>query len=103
MLPSSHSPRPRGKILVRLLLPTAVVFYLGVAIMGEIADPQVFHPRPIKSASGSVSDVPMDFESATRGGFRHWRTISFFLAHVPEVCWSDNAVNDFQKRQCAEF
>jgi hypothetical protein len=70
--------------------------------MGLMADPEVFRPKPVRTSQGVVK-VPEYLEEISRSGVRHWQAMLYFGAHVPEVCWGDNAVNGFQKKQCNEF
>jgi hypothetical protein len=94
---------PRTRFITNLIGPAVGVFVISVIAMGIIADPQTFVPKPVKSTGVVHAELPRDLQTATRGGINHWRTIFFFATHVPEVCWGDNAVNDFQKGQCDEF
>jgi hypothetical protein len=86
-----------------MLLPMAMVFCLSLGLMGSLADPDTFAPRPVTADAGAAGALPADLASLPRGGIQHWRTTYYFATHIPEVCWGDNALNDFQKGQCGEF
>lgn len=86
-----------------MLVPLGVAFFAAVVAMGVVADPKTFRPQPVESAAGIVREIPSDVREMSQSGLNHWRSVLFFATHVPEVCWSDNAVNDFQRRQCDEF
>lgn len=86
-----------------MLGPVAAAFFLGIAVMGWVADPDTFEPKTIKSAASPNAELPDSLQGLSRGGLNHWRTIYYFGTHIPEVCWGDNAVNEFQKRQCGAF
>jgi hypothetical protein len=86
-----------------MALPVAVAFVIGVALMGALASPETFRPHPVENAAGIVSEIPEDVRDLSQGGINQWRATIYFATHVPEVCWGDNAVNGFQRRQCAEF
>ncbi|MGK5083202.1 hypothetical protein WDW37_07830 [Bdellovibrionota bacterium FG-1] len=93
-----------ASIRFRIFPLACVVFATGVMLMGVLADPTVFQPQPIRSASSTGSgEVLADLTQATHGGLQHWRRIYYFSTHIPEVCWANNAVNEFQKKQCGEF
>lgn len=94
---------PKGRFRRRLIAPTAAAFVVGVVVMGAYADPDIFRPQPVENAAGIYREIPASVTALSRGGINHWRTILYFGTHVPEVCWGDNAVNDFQQRQCSEF
>jgi hypothetical protein len=99
--PFQNVPKERFRKL--MAAPMAGAFVVGILLMGALADPSTFRPQPVENAAGIYSELPTSVRELHRGGFNHWRTILFFGTHVPEVCWGDNAVNDFQRRQCGEF
>jgi hypothetical protein len=41
--------------------------------------------------------------SPLSAAWQHWMIVARFSREIPEVCWADNAINDFQKAQCHEF
>jgi len=87
-----------------MIVPVAVAFCVGIGIMGLVADPETFQPKAIKSAEVlNQTELPLSLQGASQGGLKHWETTYFFATHIPEVCWGDNAVNDFQKKQCDDF
>lgn len=94
---------PKGRFRKLMAVPMAAAFFVGVIAMGAFADPGTFRPQPVENAAGIYTEIPTNVTALSRGGLNHWRTIFFFGTHVPEVCWGDNAVNDFQRRQCSEF
>jgi hypothetical protein len=94
---------PKKQFMAQMLGPVAGVFFLGIIIMGIVADPETFQPKPIKTSGALQSELPVSLQGASRGGIKHWETTVFFATHIPEVCWGDNAVNDFQKKQCDDF
>ncbi len=89
-----------------MLVPAAFAFLVGTSVMSLMSNEAMFKPElPMASSvSGGAHrpELSADLMNA-EGAVKHWRTILFFATHVPEVCWGDNAVNDFQRKQCGEF
>ncbi len=55
-------------------------------------------PAPIlPGVTKSVSLMPW---SAAMSHFHQW---SYSISNIPQVCWSGNAVSDFQRTQCQDF
>lgn len=77
---------PRKRFWLRIAAPLVGVYLAGLLITGVLTEVPLARG---KSLSGRAQ--------AHQAEFLHRVT------HVPEVCWSGNAVNEFQVRQCGEF
>jgi hypothetical protein len=85
---------PRRIFFRRIALPGAGLLVFLLMCVGIVANSPAFQ-EPNK---GPSSVVPF-----WEASWMHYQIVGASLGKIPQVCWSGNAVNDFQKSQCEEF
>lgn len=81
-------------LVQRKVMPLAgVVLGLGMILVGALAD--MADTQPPRGPAAEVALIQRSYQVYARFVGR--------LFTLPQVCWSGNTVNDFQRKQCDEF
>jgi hypothetical protein len=76
-----------------MIAPSVGLFIFFILCVGVAANSPSFQEQ-----SGPSAVLPF-----WEASFKHYQTFFSTLFQLPSVCWSGNAVNEFQKHQCDDF
>jgi len=94
--------------------PAAGAFAFGFLIMGILTSSpdtgqalgQLIGPggaSRLPASSALLPPDPMLSSNPVAAAGIHWKQTLSYWFQFPTACWGDNAVNDFQRSQCADF